>query len=48
MPNRMHGIIFINIVGATTWGRPAIMNGQNPKTELTPEEIEIVEGKGVK
>ena len=24
------------------------MNGQNPKTELTPEEIEIVEGKGVK
>ena len=41
----MHGIIF---VGATPCGRPAIMNGQNPKTELTPEEIEIVEGKGVK
>lgn len=31
MPNHMHGIIFVNIVGATLCARPDLMNGQYQK-----------------
>jgi len=32
MPNHMHGIIFINIVGATPCGRPDLMDRQYQNT----------------